>query len=75
MLTYLNVSLRSDSTGDGLLGLWDMDGKRLKQAPINLATQNIEWDMSDYSQGVYLLSLQDANGVLLKTIKIAKASN
>ncbi len=73
--TNLSVSLSSDLNERGALSLWDMEGHLLRHPAIDLTAQVIEWNMGDYPPGMYFLSLQKADGSLLKTIKISKVSN
>ena len=57
----LNIHL---PIGEYQLELNDMTGRVLEQksADVEFATENLKWDMSSYSKGVYLISIKDQQG-------------
>lgn len=59
--SLLNIHL---PIGAYQLELNDMTGRVLEQrsADVEFATENLKWDMSAYSKGVYLISIKDQQG-------------
>ncbi|KAA3622427.1 MAG: T9SS C-terminal target domain-containing protein [Bacteroidetes bacterium] len=70
--TRITISLETKSSGSAFLYLSDMKGMMLKTEKVNLETGDLEWDMTELSAGIYLLSLRSEKGELLKSFKIVK---
>ncbi len=70
--TRLTINLESELPGSAFLYLSDMKGMILKTEKINQGTGDLQWDMADFSAGIYLLSLRSEKGELIKSFKIVK---
>ncbi len=68
----LFIEFDSASGGTGILTLMNMEGVLLKKEQVSLKPGSLEWNMVDYSAGIYILSLSMEDGTLFKSYKIVK---
>lgn len=68
----LYIQMEAESDHDGVIRLSDYSGQRLKRLETEFSNQTLEWDLSPYPSGIYLLSFYSKEGRLLKQYKVSK---
>ena len=68
----LFIDFDSASGETAILTLMNTEGALLKKEKVTLVPGNLEWNMVDYSAGMYILSLSMEDGTLIRSFKIIK---
>ena len=71
--TKFTVHVDSKSDSKVYLHLMDISGKQLSLQVSGSLNENVTFDLSNYTSGLYLLRITDTSGILIETFKISKA--
>ncbi len=63
----LNINLYKND--DAVAEIYDVKGKQIASKQF---TANTQFDVANYANGIYMISIKNTKGILLKTIKIVK---
>ena len=68
----INIEINSDTNDEAILYLHSSTGNLLKSKCIESNAATIEWDLTEYAAGLYLITLKDEKGILIKSCKVSK---
>ena len=68
----LSIKIESNLDQGGIVYLSDFSGQQLKHLETKFSSQTLEWDLSLYPSGIYLLSFYSWDGDLYKQFKVSK---
>jgi len=68
----LYIKIRSELDKQAVLSLSTLDGRLVQKETIILSQGDIEWNLSKYYSGLYILTLHTKKGELLRSFKIIK---
>lgn len=72
--SILNVNIQSEEDEVLILHLMDVNGKNLYKKTINAGIKTIQIDLGRYSNGVYLLRVENRKGDVKQIFKVVKVS-
>lgn len=70
----LNINIETNEAFDAVINVYNMSGKQLKEinTTFGFGTTNHQLSVSDFAEGMYIISIQTENGVLTERVVVTR---